>query len=159
MKRFLAAGVVMILVMAAAASAQQGPGRKGMWGSGQQMYDPSKAETIAGKVTAVDEFTSRRGVNTGMHLSLDADGKKIIVHLGPKTYLEQQPVKIAAGDNLELKGVRTTRRGQEVFVAAEVKKGGEVLKLRDETGRPLWAGTGAGAGPAAQQKLKAPVGR
>jgi hypothetical protein len=155
-KSVIAAAVVMVLV-SAAAWAQQGAGYgagRGMQGR-EQRYDPARTETVTGEVVEVQEFASRRGVVKGAGFTLAGDGKKMIVHLGPQSYMDQQPVKIAAGDKVEVTGVRTLRRGQEVFVAGEVKKGGEVLKLRDETGRPLWAGTGQGDG---KRYRKAPVG-
>jgi hypothetical protein len=128
------------------------------------MYDPSKAETVTGQVTEVKEFSSRNGMRQGVGLTVKAGDKTMLVHLGPKFYLDQQTVKIAEGDTVEITGVKSFRRGEDVFMAGEVKKGGEVLKLRDEQGVPLWAGTGPGRGPAGgstdtkKPPRKAPVG-
>jgi hypothetical protein len=49
-------------------------------------------------------------------------------------------VKIQPKDTVEVKGSRVTVQGQPALIAAEVKKGDEVLKLRDEAGIPMWAG-------------------
>ena len=49
-------------------------------------------------------------------------------------------VKIEPKDKVEIKGSRVTMQGQPVLIAAEVKKGDETLKLRDDAGIPLWAG-------------------
>ncbi len=106
------------------------------------MYDPSKAETVSGEVVAVKEFTSRNGMRQGVGLDLKTAGGSLLVHLGPKDFLSSQPLKFAAGDQVEVTGVKSVRRWGEVFMAGEVKKGGEVLKLRDEKGLPVWAGTG-----------------
>jgi hypothetical protein len=55
--------------------------------------------------------------------------------------LEKQDVKIAQNDKIEVKGSRvTTKRGKPVLLAAEVKKGDALLKLRGENGVPLWGG-------------------
>ncbi len=146
MKRLVVSGLVAVLsvvILAAAALAQQA-GQRGIRGGGPRMYDPSKAETVSGDVVAVKEFTSKNGMRKGVGLELNAAGRTIVVHLGPKFYLDQQAVKIAAGDKVEITGVKTVRRGEEVFMAGEVKKGGESLKLRDDTGMPLWAGSGQG---------------
>jgi hypothetical protein len=37
-------------------------------------------------------------------------------------------------------GSRITYEGKPAIIAAEVKKGDEVLRLRDEKGIPVWAG-------------------
>ena len=76
----------------------------------------------------------------GIGLKLKVGNETVIVHLGPQWYIERQDIKIVAGDRVEVKGVKTQRMGQEFVIAAEVSKGGEVLKLRDEKGFPAWAG-------------------
>jgi hypothetical protein len=43
-------------------------------------------------------------------------------------------------ERIEVKGSRITLEGKPARIAAQVKKGGEVLKLRDDDGRPVWAG-------------------
>ncbi len=164
MKKTMIAGAVIVALVAASAWAQQAPpdARGGAQARGHHRYDPSKAETIKGKVVQVNEFESRNGVHKIVGLNVNADGKTVRVHLGPQFYLEQQPVKIAEGDQVEITGVRTMRGDQEIFVAGQVKKGNQVLKLHDESGRPLWAGhgpgPGAGPGPQPQPRQKAPVG-
>jgi hypothetical protein len=39
-------------------------------------------------------------------------------------------------------GSKVTMAGQEVVIAREIKKGDQVLTLRDAKGVPLWAGRG-----------------
>ena len=45
-------------------------------------------------------------------------------------------MKIEPKDKVEVKGAKTTFAGKPVIIAAEVKKGDEVLKLRDDSGFP-----------------------
>jgi hypothetical protein len=71
---------------------------------------------------------------------LKTEDETISVHLGPGWYIENQDVKIQPKDKLEVKGSRVTFEGKPVIIAAEVKKGDEVLKLRDKNGFPLWSG-------------------
>jgi len=150
MKKIVLAGALIMAVVAAAAWAEQGqPDTRGpgMRGGGHHWYDPSKAETIKGQVVQVNEIESRQGVHKAMSLTVNASGKTVTVHLGPVFYIEKQGVKIAAGDQVEITGVRTMRGDEEIFVAGQVRKGDQVLKLHDESGRPLWAGQGPGPGP------------
>jgi hypothetical protein len=48
----------------------------------------------------------------------------------------------APGDKVEVTGSRVTYEGQPTIIAGEVKKGAQVLKLRDAAGVPVWAGQG-----------------
>jgi hypothetical protein len=41
---------------------------------------------------------------------------------------------------VEVKGSRITFEGKPAIIAAEIKKGEETLKLRDENGFPVWSG-------------------
>jgi hypothetical protein len=138
------AGLFIIVVVAAAATA--GPGWRcnkngpcGDCGKGG-IYDPAKIEVITGQVVSVERIESRRGPRVGVVLTVNTGSETRSVHLGPLWYLEQQTVQIAAGDQVEIAGADTARRRGTVFLAAEVKKGSEVLTLRDENGVPAWAG-------------------
>ena len=115
----------------------------GGWGPGSQynkMYDPKAVETITGEVTAVDRITPVKGMSGGVHMNVKTDKETISVQLGPSWYFENQDVKIEAKDKVEVKGARTTFAGKPAIIAAEVRKGDEVLKLRDDSGYPVWAG-------------------
>jgi len=68
------------------------------------------------------------------------DKETISVHLGPAWYMDNQDVQIAVGDKVEVKGSRVTLDGKPTLIAAEVKKGDEVLTLRDANGFPAWSG-------------------
>jgi Glu-tRNA(Gln) amidotransferase subunit E-like FAD-binding protein len=104
------------------------------------MYDPAKVETVSGEVASVQQVTPMRRMGAGIGLTLKTGAGEMIVHLGPQWYIERQDVKISAGDKVEVKGVRAVRLGENILIAGEVKKGDELLKLRDERGIPAWAG-------------------
>jgi hypothetical protein len=107
------------------------------------MYDPKTVETVTGTVLKVEQTRGKgRGGGGGIHLLLKTDKEEIAVHLGPSAYMDKQAVKIAAQDTIEVRGSRITFEGKPAIVAAEVKKGDQVLKLRDDSGTPLWSGQG-----------------
>lgn len=125
--------------------AQMGPMWKGSggWGMGMQynrMYNPKTVETITGEVVSLDKMTPIKGMSQGLHMILKTDKGTISVHLGPSWYIENQDIKIDPGDKVEVKGSRVTFEGKPAIIAAEVKKGNEILKLRDEKGFPIWSG-------------------
>ena len=113
----------------------------GGWGPGGQynrIYDPKAVETISGEVTKLDRITPAQGMSGGIHMTVTTDKETISVHLGPSWYIENQDVKIEPKDKVEVKGSRITFGGKPAIIATEVRKGNEVLTLRDESGFPAW---------------------
>jgi hypothetical protein len=108
----------------------------------QRNYDPKTVETVQGKVLSVEK-TQQRG--HGIHLMLQTDKETISVHLGPSWYIDKQTPKIEANDTITVTGSRVTVDGKPAIIAAQVKKGNELLKLRDDNGVPAWSG-GRGGG-------------
>ena len=142
---------IICLVFAAPSGAQPekpGPGKgmyggKGPQGPSARMFDPKAVETMSGEVVAVESWAPSRAEAPQMaHLTLKTDKETVRVMLGPSTYLDQQPVKIAKGDRVEVKGFRQTRPRGTMITAQEVKKGDQVLKLRDAQGTPLYPSQG-----------------
>jgi len=125
--------------------AQKGIMQKGGggWGSGtpyNRMYNPQTVETINGEVVSVDKITPVKGMSYGVHAVIKTDKETISVHLGPGWYIENQDVGIETTENIEVKGSRIIFEGKPAIIAAEVKKGDEVLVLRDASGFPVWNG-------------------
>lgn len=132
------------LLIVPTAVAQPGMGRGGSGGMGgqyQRMYNPNTVETITGEVVGIDTITPMRGMSGGVHLRVKPPQKQeVSVHLGPAWYLDNQDLQIKVKDAIEVKGSKVTFAGKPAIIAAEVKKGNEVLKLRDSNGFPVWSG-------------------
>ena len=115
----------------------------GGWGPGspyQRMYDPKTVQTVSGTVESVDKAMPLHGMNPGIHLILKTDKGMLRVDLGPEWYIQRLDTKVDKGDQVEVKGSMVKIDGKEALIAAEVKKGGETLVLRDSAGIPAWAG-------------------
>ncbi len=148
MKRIMtlvATVTIFTLAVAVDAAAQRGTMQRGAggWGPGTpygRMYNPQTVETISGEVVSVDKITPIKGMSYGVHILVRTDKETIAVHLGPGWYIENQDMKIARGDKIEVKGSRITFEGKPALIAAEVKSRDEVLTLRDATGVPVWSG-------------------
>jgi len=136
---------VFALVFATESFAQGGMNHKGSggWGMGSQygrMYDPKTVETIVGEVVRVEKITPTKGMSPGVHLIVKTEKETISVHLGPAWYIDNQDINIDPKDKIEIKGSRIIFEGKPAIIAAEVKKGNEILELRNENGIPVWSG-------------------
>ena len=128
---------ILSLTLAGAAFAQQGMGRKGGQG---RLYNPQTVETVTGQVVAVKNINRKR--YQGVHLTLKTAQGNLTVSLGPKKYLDTQSMTFAPNDTLEITGSKVTLGGKPFLIAGTVKKGSQVLTLRDANGIPAWAGQG-----------------
>ena len=140
---FLAALLVAGLTAPASAAPWKGWRGSGGWGAGgdyQRMYNSATVESITGAVVSIDKITPTKGMSNGIHVVVKTDKESIPVHLGPAWYVERLDTKIEKGDVIEVKGSRIAYNGKPAIIAAEVKKGDAVLKLRDDNGYPAWAG-------------------
>jgi len=151
MLRYIVGSVVafsFVALVAVSLSAQQGFGRMGgsggARGEGRGMYDPAQAEVITGEIVTVKDVEFNSGKMMGTGVELKSDGQTVLVYLGPHMYVDLQNVRINVGDNVVIKGVRALLNGQQAVIAGEVRKGDEVLRLRDDNGVPLWAGNRQG---------------
>ncbi len=143
MKQFVfLAAALLVVFMGSTAFGQppRGSGGWGMKGSYQRMYNPATVETVKGEVAAVEKVTPMKGMQYGIHLMVKTDKETVPVHLGPAWFIERQDIRIEKGDRIEVKGSRVTIGGKPAIIAAEVKKGENVLILRDSGGVPVWSG-------------------
>ncbi len=123
------------IALAAASLAAQAP-------RGPRLYDVTTVVTLKGTVEEVMQVSGpgRMGGGAGgVQLKLKTDKETVVVHLGPRFYLEEQNFKLAKGDAVEVIGSRVKLEGEEIVVAREVVKDKTRLKLRTEDGMPLWS--------------------
>jgi len=123
----------------------QGHGR-GRWGHergprgfGNRMYNPDSVETITGEVVSVDRFTSNRGRSQGMHMQMRTGNETVSVHLGPAWYWQNQGMTLEPNDRIQVQGSRINQAGNPAMIAAQVQKGNQILRLRNENGVPVWS--------------------
>jgi hypothetical protein len=126
---------IAIVGLASAVHAQSG-----MRGSGN--YNPATEMTLTGTVDGVNSVRSSGRGGGGLHLMLAVPTGPIEVHVGPASFVSSKSVTFTKGDALTVIGSKVTMAGQEVVIAREIKKGDQVLTLRDAKGLPLWSGRG-----------------
>ena len=106
---------------------------------GAVSFNPSELKTIEGTVVHASWLgASAAGSGMAALRLKTADGKIVRVNLGPRDYISEQGVSLAAGDHVAVTGADVRIGWRNRFVATEVAKDGQVLKLRDPNGHPLW---------------------
>jgi len=118
----------------------KGSGGWAMGSNYNKQYNVKTVETISGEVVSVDKMTPIKGMSDGIHLILKTGKETVSIHLGPSWYIENQDIQIQPKDKVEIVGSRITFDGKPAVIAAKVKKGNEILQLRDDNGYPVWSG-------------------
>jgi hypothetical protein len=78
-----------------------------------------------------------------MRITVFIGEKEILpVYLGPAYYIEgsERAKYFKMGDKVTVTGSQITVRGETFIIATVVKRGDEVLTLRDSAGAPEWFG-------------------
>jgi hypothetical protein len=145
----LASTIGLVAVPKALAQVRGDGYRPGVWGDRVGMCpmsrriasQPTKLElqTVSGEIVRIDRMMFGRG---GIHIHLERDGVTTEVSLGPSWYFEDRNFSLQMGDLVEIRGFPISSFSENIpaLVAIEVRKGDEVLTLRDEAGFPLWHG-------------------
>ena len=117
----------------------RGPGREDPY---KESFNPNTMKTISGQVIKVDQVP-QPGFGMEMRLTVFTDKKEILpVYLGPAFYIggPWQAKHFRIGDKVAVTGSQVTVRGEPFMLATTVKRGNEVLRLRDKDGTPEWVG-------------------
>ncbi|MHB8069940.1 MAG: DNA-binding protein [Desulfobaccales bacterium] len=130
---FILAGLICLLLTGAPWAQPQGDGE----GKPVQ-YDLKTVETVQGIVVAAPRPTPKGGMPERSQLTLKTEKETLTVYLGPGWFLEKQGMKIGDLDRIQVTGSRIMVQGQAALLAGEVRKGEQVLKLRNAQGQPLW---------------------
>jgi hypothetical protein len=128
---------VLLLAGAPAAFGQQGMGQGRQ---GPRYYNPATETTVKGTVEQVRQVNGGRGWWTGTHLTLKTAKETLDVHIGPSWFLAEKKFSFAKGDQIEVTGSKIKYQGADALIAREVKKGKQVLVLRNAQGIPEWSG-------------------
>jgi hypothetical protein len=137
--RLLVGLCLVSLVLAGVSWGQSLP--PGMQGGGSvSHYDPQTVVTVSGVVLSVTPPPVKPGLPYLVYLTLQTGEGKITVFLAPNIYVNKLPVKIKELDQVQVTGSKVTWEGKPLILAAEVKKGDQVLPFRRPDGVPYWRG-------------------
>jgi len=129
----LAAGVVSV---AAFAQGRSGPG------GALPTYNPATELTVQGTVQEVKQFTGPGGM-IGTDVVLKTDNEAVVdIRLGPAAFLTQNQFALAQGDQIHVTGSKVKINNADIVLAREVRKGEQILTLRNAQGFPVWSRRG-----------------
>jgi hypothetical protein len=139
-RHWLLVGLTIFSLALAGASWGQTSHRDGKGGGPSGFYNPQTVVTVVGVVVSMTPPPVKQGMPYLVYLTLQTGEGKVTIFLGPSLYLDTLPMQIKILDRIQVTGSKITWKGSPVILAAEVKKGDQVLKLRDPNGVPAWSG-------------------
>lgn len=124
------------------------------WGSGGETrsglnldtgYDVNTVTTLTGRIVSIQAGDERRNVQ----LELESSGTRAVVVLGPYRYWTEHGIALKAGDSVTVRGSKAQGADGVVYILAQNitdTSQNAAVSLRNESGRPAWAGGGMGSG-------------
>jgi hypothetical protein len=98
-------------------------------------YDVQRESTLVGTVIAYT--ASSTPTPSGAHVTLQAPGGVVDVHLGDARLLDAGHISIQTGDTLRIIGENVTFAGATQFLARIVQKGTQAVAVRSQRGIPV----------------------
>ena len=139
----LALGICMLGLDIGQTSHHRGEGIEG-WEKGSaynKLYDPADMDKLKGFVMDFRSVIPLPGMSPGIAMLVrGTQGEVVTVHLGPRSFIHLNSIKIRKGDKVTVKGVWAEIIGKYVFITSQVKvENFYVLKVRrTKDGTPYW---------------------
>jgi hypothetical protein len=120
--------VVALIVLSAllTLSAQTAPAPK---------YDKSSEVKVKG---VIEEVTT--AADNVVHLTLKTEKGSLDVVVAPEKFLKEMEITFAKGETVEVLGSQVMAGEATVMLAREVTRGGDIMMMRDDKGKPVWVG-------------------
>ena len=136
--------IAVLAIAGAAVAAPRGFGWRGGGGWDQRgaygrMFDARTVTVVRGTIESFADITPIRGMGVGVHVMVRSGNNLYDVHLGPKWYLAAQDADLRVGDRVAVRGAMVRFHGAPAILAIDVRRGNDVLVLRDPDGTPRWS--------------------
>jgi hypothetical protein len=99
-------------------------------------YDFGTETTVTGVVKLV--FTREAEQGLDLLLLLNVAGEEQQVYVGPVMFVARNNFSYMARDQVTIIGSKVQFEAEPWLLAREITRAGKTLKLRDETGLPVW---------------------
>lgn len=104
--------------------------------AGARALKTDSIEDFKGSIKSISRVQYPDGAIIQVIVSTERGDMKVL--LGPAQFVDQEKVKLESGDKIVIKGYRIMVNGEEVIMAQQIDKNGNILRLRDEQRRPIW---------------------
>lgn len=104
-------------------------------------YDVNTVTTVSGHVIAIQTGDDHPGV----HLKVESNDASLVICIGPQSYWDETGMPFHPGDEITVRGSMAQGSDGIIYVMAQkitATTQDVSITLRDETGRPAWAGRG-----------------
>ncbi|UCH20762.1 MAG: hypothetical protein JSU83_19870 [Deltaproteobacteria bacterium] len=107
-------------------------------------YDTKELEQFRAWVVKITTVVPMPGMSPGVALHVregnTPDSEIIVVHVCPTWFMSPNSIGLKPGDRVKIRGAWTAINGEDVFMAAKIKRGNHfVLKVRlTKDGKPFW---------------------
>ncbi len=110
-------------------------------GAYNQLYKSSERDRLKGTVESFEEVVPMPGMSPGVAIVVkDDDGDRVMVHLGPRWFVDPDGIGVRKGDQVKIKGAWAVIGEEDVFIASKVKRSefDEYKIRRTRDGYPFW---------------------
>jgi len=112
-------------------------------GTYDKNYNPNELDKFRGWVVAVKERAPMKGMAPGVVLEVKEgkdEDETILVHVCPSAYMGPKQIGLRRGDRIKIRGSWAYINGQDIFMAAKIKKGDyfEIKVRLTSDGTPFW---------------------
>lgn len=108
-------------------------------------YDANTVTTVTGRIISVLASDDRHNAR----LAIESGGTRAVVVLGPQPYWAEHGIALKAGDDVTVRGSKAQGTDGVVYILAQKVTDSSQqnsVSLRNDAGRPAWAGSGMGNG-------------
>ncbi|HEY3295586.1 MAG TPA: hypothetical protein VGL38_09105 [bacterium] len=104
----------------------------------EKLFQKGKHETVSGEITDVKTRGGRDNQGSRVVLTVKTGTGDQTVLIGPEAYLKDNHFDLKAHDQITVDGSLVDFHGHKVIMAQRLQHDQAELKLRDESGRPMW---------------------
>ncbi|NDV28920.1 hypothetical protein [Desulfovibrio sp. JC010] len=112
-------------------------------GEYDSLYDNTDRDVFKGTLLKIKDYTPMDGMTEGVAVLVKdkEDGEEVLVHLGPKDFVEPRIKDLRPGVRVKVYGVLVELDGEYEYMAAKLKAGEErKYKFRlTKDGTPFWS--------------------
>jgi len=108
-------------------------------------YNIHEMDEFKGKVIKIMELEPMEGMSPAVAMIIrDSDGEEVLVHVGPRWFVNPKTMGIRANDPVKIRGAWAEINDREIFMASKIKKRNTEIfyKIRlTKDGTPFWTMT------------------